>query len=502
MYLIIILLTAVPTSAIAHDQEKRVDWPDTPAGRWLRDYVASFSSDGEKPLIEFAEKHYSKEYREKETIQQIIKDHESVRKQIGALTVASATADGDYKVRVVARSQKVGIWLKISLELKASAPHDKKTITIVPTRGPDQAPVPEYDNGWTTVDELVQRVHADSKAPALAVAVIWRGKLTDRAVSGIRLVGTEQEAMIEDRFHLGSITKSVTATVAARLVERKVLSWGMTVGEVFKDMEIRDDLKAVTLQQLLRHRSGIPSQPEGLDMARGKVEVKGPIEGRRMTTAAALSTPPMAAPGEKYSYSNAGYTVAGHLIETVAKKSWEELVQQEVHAPLTLGSAGFGWPATPTRLDQPRGHFGARTDLVVQKVDEGMMGDIDLATFLAPAGDVHMSVSDLARFGAMHLAGLRGGKGHLSPATIRHLHTPPKGGDYALGWVIEKTRDGKPLHWHNGSGGSFYAYLALYPESDLVIAAVTNCGPTVQPWILKMTQAIRARRLQEGDRVR
>ena len=214
MYLIIILLTAVPTSAIAHDQEKTVDWPDTPAGRWLRDYIASFSSDGEKPLIEFAEKHYSKEYREKETIQQIIKGHESVRKQIGALTAASVTADGDYKVRVVARSKKVGIWLKISLELKSSAPHDKKTITIVPTRGPDQAPVPEYDKGWTTVDELVQRVHADSKAPALAVAVIWRGKLTDRAVSGIRLVGTEQEAMIEDRFHLGSITKSVTATVA------------------------------------------------------------------------------------------------------------------------------------------------------------------------------------------------------------------------------------------------------------------------------------------------
>jgi CubicO group peptidase (beta-lactamase class C family) len=58
---------------------------------------------------------------------------------------------------------------------------------------------------------------------------------------------------------LGSITKSITATMIARLVESGQLKWTDTIGERFPDASIHGDWKPVTLQQLLTHTSGAPA---------------------------------------------------------------------------------------------------------------------------------------------------------------------------------------------------------------------------------------------------
>src|SRR5262249_36240094 len=107
--------------------------------------------------------------------------------------------------------------------------------------------------------ELVGNLRKENKLGGLAAVVMGDGKVEASADSGERKIHSGVPVEIGDRWHLGSITKSVTATMIARLVESGKMKWTDTVGERFRDDKIHDDWKPVTLQQLLTHTSGAPA---------------------------------------------------------------------------------------------------------------------------------------------------------------------------------------------------------------------------------------------------
>ena len=122
-------------------------------------------------------------------------------------------------------------------------------------------------------------------------------------------------------------------------------------------------------------------------------------------------------------------------------------------------------------------------------------GDIN---YIGPAGNVHCSIEDFARFAAFHLQGLRGRDGLLKAATVRHLHTLPKDidSDYACGWHVGKTDEGEAMHWHGGGSGIFVAHITLYPDTNLAIVMATNRFASVVPYLTKMRDAIYRRMKQ------
>ncbi|MHC4695912.1 MAG: hypothetical protein ACYTFA_04110, partial [Planctomycetota bacterium] len=79
------------------------------------------------------------------------------------------------------------------------------------------------------------------------------------------------------------------------------------------------------------------------------------------------------------------------------------------------------------------------------------------------------------------------------------LHTPAKGGHYMGGWGIRENEEGKRRHGHEGTGGTFFAEITLYPDTDLAIVAAANCGPSVEPFLEKMKEAILRRMAQESS---
>jgi CubicO group peptidase (beta-lactamase class C family) len=174
-------------------------------------------------------------------------------------------------------------------------------------------------------------------------------------------------------------------------------------------------------------------------------------------------------------YSNAGYVVAGLIAEEASGESWEHLVRQYVLDPAGMKNSGFGWPATDARPHQPHGHFYEDSDFRPQGVDEYSLG-----YFMAPAGDVHTSIGDLARYAKLHLDGLAGRDGVLKASTVRYLHTPPQEEDdeirYACGWRIVEAEGLGEVHKHSGSAGTFYATVEIYPQQNRAIAVVTNTG--------------------------
>jgi CubicO group peptidase (beta-lactamase class C family) len=93
---------------------------------------------------------------------------------------------------------------------------------------------------------------------------------------------------------------------------------------------------------------------------------------------------------------------------------------------------------------------------------------------IAPAGRVHCSLDDLARFTMFHMQ--RGRQdGLLKPDTLNRLHTPPSGGDYACGWVVVKRAwAGGNALMHNGSNTMWYVVMWLAPEKDFSVVVATN----------------------------
>jgi CubicO group peptidase (beta-lactamase class C family) len=473
---------------------EEVAWPDTQAGRWAKAYVEAYNTPGKHSLRRFVKEYFSEVYLRKNPVEKVVSDHFQTRGMLNELDVHSVRADGDFVVSVIVPAKPYG-WAEFRVELSPEPPHDSTNLRIGPAPEPAAKTRTAKDyTEWQNLRDLVEQVRHDAGAPAIAAAVVRGGKIVEKAASGVRRFDQADRVQIGDRFHLGSVTKSITATMIGKLVEDGVLRWHTTVGEALRDVSMRAEYRSVTLEQLLQHRGGIRAMCSTGEFAEGAsaLSQRSPAEARAALVRQVLTEEPFKM-GD-YAYSNAGYVVAAYMAERVAKRSWEELMGSLVFEPLELRSTGFGWPATLDRPNQPLGHYGTPPDLTAQEIGEGRTGD----DYYGPAGSVHCSIEDLARFAAFHLQGVHGRDGALKAVTVRRLHTPAKGGHYMGGWGIRESEEGKRRHGHEGTGGTFFAEITLYPDSDLAIVAATNCGPSVEPFLERMKEAI-VRRMTLGS---
>ncbi len=341
---------------------------------------------------------------------------------------------------------------------------------------------------WNNIQDLLTQIHAKTGIPAIAAVCVKDGKIVESAVVGVREFGKPATVAENDAFHLGSVTKSMTATVIGKLVEQGTLSWKTRVGDILTDINMRDEYRDVTIEDLLRHRAGLPSYTDGPPKGgkHGRDYHGSPTEIRAAFTSDLFKLDPVGSPGESFLYSNAGYAVAGYLAERATGKSWRQLVRKHVFDPLRMEAAGFGFP------QYPAGHHGHGPEFFITRPDQ-----YPKMEFIAPAGNVHCSIHDLARYAISHLNGLKGKEGYLRSKTIKRLHTPPTHNDgtrYAAGWRISEDSAGEEVHSHSGTVNSSYAEIKLFPESGLGIAILINVGSNVAEAVVnKIGRSILAR---------
>jgi CubicO group peptidase (beta-lactamase class C family) len=318
--------------------------------------------------------------------------------------------------------------------------------------------------------KLLEKVRKRHKFPALGVVVVKDGKICDLGAVGVRKKGAPELVTTNDQFHIGSCTKSMTATVAAMLIEEGTLGWDTTISNVFPELsdKMEPQYRSVTVEQLLTHRGGVPGDPPRAAWLRAWRQQGSPTQQRYEFIQAVLSHPPKAPPGAKYLYSNQGYAIVGAMLEKVTGTSFEMLMTNRLFKPLHMDSAGFGPPGKPGKVEQPWGHsrvlFFVRPD------------QVDNPPAISPAGRIHCSLEDLASYATLQLSGERA-DGLLKSETMRKLHTPPPGDENACGWVcLERGWAGGRALWHNGSNGSWYAVIWLAPAKNFAVITVTNTG--------------------------
>ena len=173
------------------------------------------------------------------------------------------------------------------------------------------------------------------------------GKVEAAAADGERMIDSGVPVQIGDRWHLGGITKSITATMIARLVESGRMHWSDTIGKAFPDAPVHAAWKPVTLAQLLTDTAALRHSSESTFYANGQRPVPHAPKRIRQVVLQGLAEKPAYRPGKKFVYSNVGYTIAAAMAEAATGKTWEDLVKREVFEPLKLTEAGFGPPKSP-----------------------------------------------------------------------------------------------------------------------------------------------------------
>ena len=302
-------------------------------------------------------------------------------------------------------------------------------------------------------------------SPGLIAAIVDRQGVSAIAAAGIRKAGHSQALLTSDSVHIGSNTKAMTSTMLAVLVDDGAFArgWNTTIAEVFPELldDIHADYHMVTLWQLVTMTGGIKPNAANWHAHRSA----SLMQRRHSILRDNLADPPAAAAGE-FLYSNLGYVVAGAMAERVTGKNWETLMQERLFVPLGMSSAGFGPPRTPGEIDQPWGHRRG------PETTDWLPNQVDNAAALGPAGTVHVTIEDWARFMALWLP-------DASPAildreTLDRLITPASE-RYAAGWRVElrSWAQGEAIT-HDGSNTSWYTILWIAPEIGHAYVVVAN----------------------------
>jgi len=330
--------------------------------------------------------------------------------------------------------------------------------------------------------EVLAPVVSSNPLPALAAIVFDDQKVIASGAIGVRKFGDPTLVTIEDSFHLGSCTKAMTATLAARIVERGEISWTTTVKEALSLQNVDSALENITLLELMSHNAGMPAslknQPPGLwkYLYYNNTWQKG-AKGRadRLKVAELLfSATPAQAVGS-YKYSNAGFMIAGAMLEAATDTEWEDLMRTELFKPLGMKNCGFGPAARPDKVDQPWPHkLGNDKPLLVTPLIRAPES-WDNPRSLGPAGTVSCTISDWAKFGQLHLGD---GGDYISTESMSKLHELRNASARsALGWFsYKRSWAGGTALTHTGSNLFNFAIVWISPTKKKGVMVATNIG--------------------------
>ena len=315
---------------------------------------------------------------------------------------------------------------------------------------------PALANGQPIADAFATE-HARAPQYALGLAYSAPG-LRDMHTAGPIHKGTSEQVSQDGLWHIGSITKSFTATLVMQQVERGTIDLDAPVGG-YVTADMHPAWQALTMRQILSHTAGLRRDPRAMQVL--GIIPGTPSEARRTVLESFWTEPTKTAPGP-HVYSNLGYLLAGVVLEDVTGITWEELVQRDIAVPLGLETLGFGAPQNGGNA------WGHRNLILTRSPVDPSSPKSDNPAWLGPAGTLHMSLDDLLTWGEAQLSACKGNSKLISAKSCQTMieRTAP---EYGFGWVI-----GEDIVWHNGSNTMWYAQLMLHPSTGSVVAVTQN----------------------------
>lgn len=327
------------------------------------------------------------------------------------------------------------------------------------------------DNGAMTtgnqLDDTLAAVLARELArwgvPGAVAGVLRPGAPLLVRAAGVTSLADPASVQPDTPFRVASITKPVTATVAALLAGGGALQLDAPLADAVPGTRLPAAATApgITVRRLLAHLSGLECEP-----AHDLAEHGAGDDALAAAIAAFPALGSLSAPGEVWSYCNSGYWLAGHIAALAAAMPFEAAVDELMLRPLGMASSGFVHDGV-VPPGAAVGHQAAGPGDLAHAVVPGYR----FARARVPSGGLVSTVPDLLRFAAAHLDG-----GHPAATALATLRDPLADGvgvRWGTGWALDRI-GGTDLVLHSGSFGGFQSQLVLVPGHGVAVAVLTN----------------------------
>jgi CubicO group peptidase (beta-lactamase class C family) len=330
--------------------------------------------------------------------------------------------------------------------------------TLVPPGAASQAHGPLKD-----IEAVVTARMAEYHVPGVALGIVKAGRVETRTF-GVTSVESPQPITADTVFPIMSITKTVAATAIMRLVQDGKIAVSAPVQQYLPDFRVKDESasRTVTVAHLLSHTPGWEGQLSADDHG---------IDTHAAFTSGLNDLPQLAAPGEVWSYNNAGFGVAGRILEVVTGKTIHAALRDLVFTPLDLSQAftQTGTAMTYRFAVAHRQQKSGQTEVI---------RPFELPVNVTAGGGA-MSLANLIRYAQFHLSGGMAGSQRVLDATlVQRMRSPyiKKHGttdEMGLGWHLRRL-NGVLTAAQGGTGGGHCLHVQLVPERDLAFAILTN----------------------------
>jgi CubicO group peptidase (beta-lactamase class C family) len=334
-------------------------------------------------------------------------------------------------------------------------------------------------------DAYVNAALAAWKVPGAAIAIVRNDSLIYAKGYGLKEIGKPDRVDERTIFAIGSSSKAFTAAGVALLVDEGKVRWDDPAAQYLPALELYDPYatRELTIRDLLSHRSGL---------ARGDLLWYGSDLSREQILHRVRFLRPSWSFRSQFGYQNLMYLAAGEVSARVSGKSWDDLIEERIFAPLGMTASNTSTRPLPGMPNVASPH--TEIEDTVRAVPWRNIDNI------APAGSINSNAVEMANWVRLQLnKGKFGGKQIITSAQIEEMHKPhtivPLDGTwklfnpashfltYGLGWFLLDYR-GEKVVQHGGNIDGMSALVGMIPEKNFGVVILTNMNGSGLPYVI------------------
>jgi CubicO group peptidase (beta-lactamase class C family) len=325
---------------------------------------------------------------------------------------------------------------------------------------------------FVKLDKVLKEIATRWGIPGMAVGVVEAGEIIYAGGFGVQSLETNAPITTDSIFCVASIAKCFVANAILQLVEQGQLDLDGTICQYLPYFRLDDErYRQITLRQMLSHTSGMPDMDENeydelvanpeYDEGAAERYVRG-LSNRKM----------VAAPGERFAYSNIAYNVLGDLISKISGQIFENYMKENILRPSGMPESTFYFPEVPCeRLAVPH----LRTPgMIVNPLYPYHRAD-------SPSSFLHTTVIEMCHWSITNLnRGVFQNKRILKSSSYDQMWTPiakrgvpPWRETMGLGWSLGHFED-RQVVGHGGGGFGWTCMLTLFPENNQAVIVLCN----------------------------
>lgn len=303
-----------------------------------------------------------------------------------------------------------------------------------------------------------------------AILVAEEGEIIYKKGLGLANMEWNIPNQTNTKFRIGSITKQFTAMLIVQLASENKLDLHKSISTYLPEYPKHNGDK-ITIHHLLTHTSGTPNSYDSPTPKVDKPDMIIPDNYTPEGLVKVFSNLPLDfTPGEKFSYSNSGYTVLGLIIEKITQKPYSQVLQEKIFTPLNMKDTGFE-QHRPLITNRASGYFQSWGQYYNANY-------IDISSVFA-AGAIYSTVEDLYRWDQALYTEQLLPKKYMDLIFTQHSIDPDYGGYYGYGWGMMDKPLGNSIDQiatisHDGVIDGFCALFTRIPSSKSSIILLSN----------------------------